>query len=554
MNQLKIHLFILTFLLPNVLLGSCFGFQYSVTEVLNYNESNYHIFTCEIHQTFKRGISNESVAVVKEVYSGQPRDTVYINSGGGTTAGGTKLIPGTSWLIFSVTKDSLLYFATVCDPLSIKIKDVDSVNCGYTNIEYGQAVLDVVQQYRAIQSSKFSGYKKIFAGGRLFAEGRFKKGKASGQWTHYYPRDSSEKRMIKSKIEYQKGVLTGDYLIYLHSEKKNKVNEKRKYKQGLLIRVKIPGAQKTSYRYIGQHNRRVKNKYYDHQSGGLIKVVNALEIDYQSPKDKTPFNDGYYMNRNAEDSSAYNILGKGKYHNGAMVGKWIFFDKQGNVVNRKVFPKKKIDSKKFMIYENDDTPKVRGNYQNDHRVGTWLFYYRGEMTRAIEYDSLGNKKMKTRFSSSGYKTITYYLANNKSKTISYDKNGQKYLVENYENDQRHGLSTSYDKEGNVIEKIMYVDSRENTILPKKDQPIYINGYLNGKQVSYDPKTKKKTKEGNYWNGYHFGIWISYGKNGSYTKTYYSSNKQALMYQCSEIGWLKTESFDKDHNLIRSYKW
>lgn len=145
---------------PIALPASCFGETFSITELLNHDPRGHHIFTCEILATYKRGISFESVARVQRRYTGQPLDTVYINSGGGTTAGGQKLMPGSQWLIFSTTIDSLHYQATVCDPLSAQIKQSNKSSCQSSMSPLGKIYLEVLSQYEQIREEQYTGIKK----------------------------------------------------------------------------------------------------------------------------------------------------------------------------------------------------------------------------------------------------------------------------------------------------------------------------------------------------------------------------------------------------------
>lgn len=67
------------------LYASCFNPTYTITEILNHAPDSHHIFSCEILHSFPEGFGFESMAVLIQKYRGNPNDTIYINTGGGTT-------------------------------------------------------------------------------------------------------------------------------------------------------------------------------------------------------------------------------------------------------------------------------------------------------------------------------------------------------------------------------------------------------------------------------------------------------------------------------------
>ena len=103
MQKLKFILILLLLAFQNILLGCCFGERFSITEILNNDQRNYHIFTCKIVATYIQGSDGYvSIAVVQKRYVGSPKDTIFINTGGFTTAGGDKLFPKEDWCHFQV--------------------------------------------------------------------------------------------------------------------------------------------------------------------------------------------------------------------------------------------------------------------------------------------------------------------------------------------------------------------------------------------------------------------------------------------------------------------
>ena len=108
----------------------------------------------------------------------------------------------------------------------------------------------------------------------------------------------------------------------------------------------------------------------------------------------------------------------------------------------------------------------------------------------------------------------------------------------------HGTSIFYNADGTINKESNFINAREYTIQNSKNI-FLVNGLLNGHQIYYDSKTKEKTQEGKYWNGYKIGIWIEYNKDGSYTKKYYPTEKEQLMNQCPYEEELRKEKFDKN---------
>ena len=211
------------------LLGSCHGEYLSITELLNHDPKNHHIFTCEILETYVRGYSYESIAVVKRRFRGNPNDTIFLNTGGGSTAGGGKLYPNSEWLIFSTTNDSLHYGATVCDFLSAKIKAGNQSECDKGVNGLGEIYLKVLEEYEEIKEKEYSGNREIIGDGRLVAKGHFKLGIPTGDWVHYSRRNGFEERIKRSEISYKNGMLHGKYNVYITKRKTRTSSSKREF-------------------------------------------------------------------------------------------------------------------------------------------------------------------------------------------------------------------------------------------------------------------------------------------------------------------------------------
>ena len=93
---MKIFLLFISLLYVHSVSGSCFATKYTLTEMLAHVEDENHIFTCDIIATYIGDSEYTSIAVVTKRYKGNPADTVYIQTGGFTSAGGMKIPQGTS--------------------------------------------------------------------------------------------------------------------------------------------------------------------------------------------------------------------------------------------------------------------------------------------------------------------------------------------------------------------------------------------------------------------------------------------------------------------------
>lgn len=116
-------------MLSKIAFASCFGERFNLTQILLNKEDKHALFTCHIKQTYYGSGGYTSIAVVKDVFRGTPMDTIRIVTGGHTTAGGTKIKPGTNWLIISESKDNYHFTATICHNLSKPLTQED-VGCG----------------------------------------------------------------------------------------------------------------------------------------------------------------------------------------------------------------------------------------------------------------------------------------------------------------------------------------------------------------------------------------------------------------------------------------
>ncbi len=536
------------------LLGSCHGENFSITELLNHDPKNYHIFTCEILETYVRGGSYESVAVIKKRFRGNPNDTIFIITGGGTTAGGQKLYPKSEWLIFSTTNDSLHYWATVCDFLSTKIEAGNNSECDKNASPLGNIYIEVLEEYEAIRDNKNSGNKEFRSNGRLVAKGNFMSGIPDGNWIHYSRYNEFEKEVKKSEISYKNGMLHGKYNIYHEDDDQNIIIEKRLYEFDLPITIESSGLYQKKYEYKDDREKIATSIHSD--SSGIKLQQSWVVFGYKSKKyDGIGYQHGYYFNKLARDSSSYSPLAEGNYFRGARVGEWRFFNKQGELISAKIYPEIPENEQQFLIYDEQGKIRISGFFVDDKRIGIWKYFYNSKLEYEEAYNSNGERISRTHHYISGGIEFTPYLNNQKhGQKIIFNEDYRLRSIENYENGSLNGTSIFFNDDGTIRKESIFINSREFTVKESEESGYYENGFLNGHFVHYNYRTRKKSSEGDYWNGYRIGIWIEYGQDGAYKKIYYPTDKEELMNQCGHGMAELTEQYDKDGNLINSWKF
>ncbi|MCI4649512.1 hypothetical protein [Phaeodactylibacter sp.] len=542
---------------PVSLPGSCAGEYFSITELLNHDPQNHHIFTCAIIETYTRRHSFESIAVVKRRFRGSPVDTIFLNTGGGTTAGGQKLYPGEVWLVFSTTKDSLHYGATVCDFLSARIKAGNNQACSRSISPLGNTYLDVLEAYESVRENKFSGSKHITGDGRLVAKGHFLAGEPHGEWVHYSRRDYFEKEIKRSEIAYRKGALHGEYRIYREAEEDNFVSERKVYHGGRLLLKEMHEVKgQVRYAYNSDERRTMVAAFTD-SLGQQRKHIAQVELWYDSEPPLYPirFRHGYYLLKSGRDSSSYSPLAEGVYFRGMRVGKWTFFNKEGAIVATKTYPDIPADTSTLQIFDEEGQVRLSGTYTDGKRKGVWQYFYDGQLEHEEVYSSDGNLLSKTRFYRTGGFEYTPYANNLQHgwKTV-FAQSGTIKSMEHYKHGRLSGTSIFFNTDGTLSRELRYVQSRAYTVSDPGNSTYLVNGFLNGPFVQHHYKTGEKLVEGTYWMGYRTGIWTEYATNGGYRKLYYPTGQQALMNRCGHAMPELTEQYDNEGNLLNSWKF
>lgn len=541
-------------LFPFIGFCSCYDPNFTITEVLNHDAQNLHIFSCRILKTYLRNWNFESIAVVTARYKGAPVDIVYLNTGGGSTAGGTKLLPNEAWLIFSSTKDSLHYGATVCHNLSVVLSDGKERGCDRNSMHLGEIYLDLLLQYQKIQESRYTGGREFYSGNYLIAKGQFKNGKAHGEWHHFSNRAGYQGQKLRSTINYREGQLHGMYVTYYEQAEQQVIEERSKYDAGLLIWSEIPDYQKTEYEYLDNGDRKISTTRFD-TSGQIIAITHEYQKDYHY-RDylKISYREGYYSNKNSRDSSRFSPLEEGHYQLGAKVGRWKYFNKKGQVIKEEQYKMPDREHDRFTLFEEDGTVKLSGQYESNKRVGTWKYFWKGRLEMEQHYNSGGDLTAETRYYQNGGKTTTQYRQQKKhGHETTYSTNQTILKLATYKNGIQDGPFISFDEDGHIEDQFEYKKGRRYNIKTKSNKVVYFNDYLQGYQIQRNAKTGFKIEEGNYWYGYRTGVWIYYQKDGAYTIANYPTDTLQLMNHCGENMALSYQFYDQQGTLIPAYK-
>jgi len=537
---------IILLITPAIAFGCCGGPFPSITEILNHNDKHLAIFTCTIVKTYIRNSSYESVAIVNKKFGNIDNDTIYIRTGGFSTAGGRKLIPDSEWLIFAFTNDKLHYNATVCEHNSSLIKSNNPNVYKHLFWDKGQDYLRIVLEHEKIKTSKFTGYKTYYIKNNKVAEGYYNKGKAHGKWIHYSRYDKYESGIIKSIIHYNNGKYHGDFIEYYGQSDSLIISTEKKYNFDKILYSKTPHNGKIEYTY-NNNNDRISKSTSVNKQGEVYKIVNLYQKYYENlTYFSIYYKEGYYFNKNP---NSYEVLGEGYYYRGARVGNWKYFNKKGEFIKSEFHDYPDTTNNDFATYNDEGEIIISGKLDGTKRVGIWKRY-----KAKITYSSDGELINKYRTLDNGQKIFTPYKNFKKhGYEIVLSKNSTIKRITPYKNGQKSGTYLTYDDEGNINEEIYYYKNRKTTKFNKNKGRNYINGYLEGDYIQLDHRTGKVVHKGTYWKGYLIGEQINYNRDGSYQINTYSTDTIKLMNLFFEESPKSTTKYDKNGNLIKVWQ-
>jgi len=548
----KLAFIIILVMLSKTAMASCFGERFNLTHTLLNNNDNHSIFVCQITTTYFGLGGFTSLAVVTDVYRGTPMDTVRIVTGAYTTEGGTKLKPGTNWLIISESQDDYHYTATICYNLSSPMTEND-VGCGYKQRVYGDDIVRLIKQVDELRTSRYTGSKKLFLKESLIAEGKYLDGNTHGSWKHYSHRIEVTKQNLELDIEYVDGIPDGKTTRYVLDHLPLTIESVTKTKNGKLISKNIYNYKFYNYKYIDQ-NKRITNFYRINENGDTIIKYREVGLINSNLEDfYLHYKDGEYIN--LIDSSSYNCLCSGRYYKGAKIGEWKYYDKNGNIVKRKKYEFVDTLNTEIKMFEEDGSIKVIGTTNEHKPIGKWKYFFDKKLEYEVYYNSKSEIITKIGHYPNGGKKVTPYMnAKPQGTEHTYFKSDELTELTNYDKGIKHGLHYKFDEDGNFIYHSNFVNGIETTISRTDGKANIVNGFRTGYNIQLNFKTGKKLHEGNIWMGYRTGEYISYKKNGDYTILYYETDKNLLVSNCNSDFPTKVSYYNKDNELIkeRSY--
>lgn len=530
--------------------ASCFNQYYTFTEVLANQADTKHIFTCKVLATY---ISSRdgytSIAVVKDRFRGDPQDTVYVTSGGFTSARGEKMPVGSTWLIISDVKYNQQYSATICENLSQRLSDGGS-SCTSDRAEFGEEYLSLINLFRSLEELKFTGIKEFIYDGEVRAIGEFLDGKPHGKWKHYASQIGGLPDLLMSEVSYQYGVKDGLETRFDRTSKKVIIESQKMILDGKIQWKKSNRNLYSYYDYSNRWHTSVTN--FDLSSeGDTLGYYSTIEFPLDVDNTERLW---YYHGpfKNAAGGVS-NKIETGNYFKGAKVGNWLAIDLKTNEKTIYTYSFPDTTNENVIAFDASGLPAIEGKFRNNRLIGS------------IKYLSAGRLEGE-------------WKINERHKLISRKRywNGNRILVSPYKNGLKNGIECEYDslnrltsqtgfqagiKEG---EYVIYDDKgvrtyvsnfnngRETTLYSITDGYIIKNGFIHGGHTQINANSKRVISRSTYWMGYLVGKYLSYKEDGGYSISYYPTDHTSILEACHNNGIVRTEYYDTDGKLTRIF--
>ncbi|WP_426429958.1 hypothetical protein ACPX19_10500 [Winogradskyella sp. HB-48] len=364
-----------------------------------------------------------------------------------------------------------------------------------------------------VKDGKFEGdYKGYYKNGNLRIEGIYKNDQKQGVWKEYDENgnklyvyninngelDGESKEYqpdgkIKKTKVFKKGILQGETIDFFYDEDSGSLKAKliKNYSEG-----KLDGETKLIY-FDEDQNQRVLSKVMfknDQKNGFAQEISEDTLIIANYINDKLHGN--YRLYRDLKklivgsvietDTTKLYLTDSGQYQNGLKTGYWKHFELAGGL--------------------------SEGNYSKDLKTGPWKFHYSRMSSNDKEepysqelylVENYGNgmrNGLSERFSQISYQTYKCDKLDENNKTKDSCKRriyNKIHLLANYKNDKLHGLYTLKDSLGNLRFKGNYNYGKEqgewieSYTIETEEDPIYVY------------------KKGNYQSGAKDGKWIEY---------------------------------------------
>jgi antitoxin component YwqK of YwqJK toxin-antitoxin module len=191
-------------------------------------------------------------------------------------------------------------------------------------------------------------FKLYFEDGKICASGKFEKGSLTGNW-EFFDADG----FLLSTGNYQAGQKNGEW--------KEKFDE-------------VPGFYRTGIFNVGLKT-------------GVWKVVDFDGIVYQ---EETYLEDELIAISDFKTISG-DVLASGTIKNGR--GKRLFFDAQGNILEKGRYAKGKRSGLWYMYFSKSKSIASTGNYLQGNKVGTWKYYdFAGQLVSEEDFSKEKNSE------------------------------------------------------------------------------------------------------------------------------------------------------------------
>ena len=544
----------------------CAGERYTFTEII-LSKGGRAIIKVQVDSTWKDSKDAfVSRAYVLRTYKGEPLSkTIYIHSGGNSSAGGSRLKEGEQFLVVGGTNDHIHYYAFVCDSFS---RHLDSRRHRYR--EWSLDHLEAVNHFFDKLESNYTGEIEIKAKNLLYAKGKMINGMPDGEWIHYTAKKDSEgeiKTKWKSKAFYKNGNLHGqnfDRQLF------QKYTIESHYTDGLLDKQISYNTRNDNLKKIFQEDNYQRNDglIYKHQLRWASQDTLSIEksivfFDSEYKYKRSPFKIPEILHGiNKRYTSDGLLKSEGNYFYGAKVGWWTYFDEEGMMKSEIEYPKPIEVKDSICFYFDNGSIKLKGEIESSLPCGEWIEYNQeGQIIKKANFENgLLNGQMKTYKNNDLYSVQDYVDSREHGKYLLFNKNHISVLGE-YEQGRKHGGFYHYRNDTLIsIENYKIGDKHGDFI------KFNINGDTILHQEYYEGKKHGKWEvrerswsiaEGYFEKGSRVGYWEikyptlgysmtgEYENNGNKYQNYPMKNESIKYYDFSGLE-ITAEAFYKDY--------
>ncbi|GAB4161463.1 MAG: hypothetical protein Tsb0033_18930 [Winogradskyella sp.] len=404
-----------------------------------------------------------------------------------------------------------------------------------------------------VKDGKFDGeYKGYHKNGNLRLEGVYKNDQKQGLWKEYdeqgniimaynivngelegESKEYNSEGKIKSSKIFKNGYRHGKSIDFFYDDETGRLKAKltTDYSEG-----KLEGETKLIYIDENSNERILTRVFFRNDlKEGLAQEISEdtlIIANYKNDKLHGEFRRYRDLKKLIvggvieTDTTKLKLTDIGQYQNGLKTGYWKHYDLAGGV--------------------------REGNYNNDLKTGPWKFYYSRffkdegedeepysqELYLLENYTNGMRNGLSERFSQISYQTYKCDKLDENNKSVDSCKRRiytKIHLLANYKNDELHGLYTLKDSLGNLRFKGNYNYGKE--------QGEWIESYT----IETDKEPIYIYKKGNYQSGARDGKWIEYlDDDHILVESHYKYNFLNGLYTTYNLDGIKQEE-----KLLRS---